>query len=158
MYTIKCSECGEDVTADNYCQYCDVPPDDYIKPGTDALMYVNTYEVTRHYGGPEEGGWWYNHDEPIASIPVQAVSVEGHNDSCWNCSRARSGEESYNFCKWSFHLVPKSGDDVDYMTSYSRSLFENRISGDIYSANGGVAVKVVLEDHVGERTPKPHYE
>ena len=27
------------------------------------LMYVNAYEVTRHYGGPEEGGWWYNRGE-----------------------------------------------------------------------------------------------
>ena len=30
--------------------------------------YVNVYEVTRHYGGPEEGGWWYNRGEPITSI------------------------------------------------------------------------------------------
>ena len=22
--------------------------------------YVNEYEVDRIYGGPEEGGWWYN--------------------------------------------------------------------------------------------------
>lgn len=36
-------------------------------PGTG---YVNVYEVSRHYGGPEEGGWWYNHAEPIASSPV----------------------------------------------------------------------------------------
>lgn len=21
--------------------------------------YVVTYELTQHYGGPEEGGWWY---------------------------------------------------------------------------------------------------
>lgn len=23
-------------------------------------MYVSVYSVTRHYGGPEEGGWWYD--------------------------------------------------------------------------------------------------
>lgn len=27
--------------------------------------FVTVYEVTRHYGGPEEGGWWYNWYEPV---------------------------------------------------------------------------------------------
>lgn len=34
------------------------------------LRYVNAYEVTRHYGGPEEGGWWFNCGEPLASVPL----------------------------------------------------------------------------------------
>lgn len=29
--------------------------------------YLTVYAVTRHYGGPEEGGWWYNVHEPIFS-------------------------------------------------------------------------------------------
>ncbi len=28
--------------------------------------WVTALEVTRHYGGPHEGGWWYDHHEPIA--------------------------------------------------------------------------------------------
>ncbi len=42
--------------------------------------YVNVYEVTRHYGGPEEGGWWYNTGEPIEShlvTDVREASVVG---------------------------------------------------------------------------------
>ena len=35
------------------------------------LWYVNVYSMTRHYGGPEEGGWWYNAGEPLASVPVE---------------------------------------------------------------------------------------
>ena len=31
-------------------------------------LWVNTYIVSRHYGGPEEGGWWYNAGECIESI------------------------------------------------------------------------------------------
>lgn len=27
------------------------------------LKWVNVYTITRHYGGPEEGGWWYNYYE-----------------------------------------------------------------------------------------------
>jgi hypothetical protein len=32
--------------------------------------YVNAYENGRAYGGPEEGGWWYDWLEPIASVRV----------------------------------------------------------------------------------------
>ena len=29
------------------------------------MFYVNVYEVDRAYGGPEEGGWWYDSGECI---------------------------------------------------------------------------------------------
>lgn len=31
---------------------------------------VTLYLTTRHYGGPEEGGWWYNWDHHRMSIPT----------------------------------------------------------------------------------------
>ena len=31
------------------------------------MYFINTYCITRHYGGPEEGGWWYNFYEPVKS-------------------------------------------------------------------------------------------
>ena len=34
------------------------------------MKYVNCYSISRHYGGPEEGGWWYDCGEPLASVPV----------------------------------------------------------------------------------------
>lgn len=33
-------------------------------------QYVTAYEVTRHYGGPEEGGWWYDWQTPLETVPV----------------------------------------------------------------------------------------
>jgi hypothetical protein len=33
--------------------------------------FVNVYAVTRHYGGPEEGGWWYDEGEPVKSTAVR---------------------------------------------------------------------------------------
>ena len=36
------------------------------------VEYVNLYAVTRHYGGPEEGGWWYDAGEPVKSTAVRA--------------------------------------------------------------------------------------
>jgi hypothetical protein len=35
------------------------------------IVYVNAYAVSRDYGGPEEGGWYYNAGEPLASMPVR---------------------------------------------------------------------------------------
>lgn len=29
--------------------------------------FVNVYLVSRAYGGPEEGGWYYNEGEPVRS-------------------------------------------------------------------------------------------
>lgn len=39
-----------------------------FEPVVGQIKWLNVYEVTRHYGGPHEGGWWYNHDEPLASF------------------------------------------------------------------------------------------
>lgn len=53
-------------------------------------MYLNVYAVTRHYGGPEEGGWWYNAGQPLASVPIKAVALRGHDSSCHTCNQARA--------------------------------------------------------------------
>lgn len=37
------------------------------------FMYVNAYEIEQAYGGPEEGGWWYDVMTPCASIPVRSM-------------------------------------------------------------------------------------
>ena len=31
---------------------------------------ISLYHTTRHYGGPEEGGWWFNWDSLEISIPT----------------------------------------------------------------------------------------
>jgi hypothetical protein len=35
--------------------------------------FITTYEVDRRYGGPEEGGWWYNWHQPIETIQIPKV-------------------------------------------------------------------------------------
>jgi hypothetical protein len=79
-----------DPCGDDDCTYCyaDADPawEDVVDPKwaeqSGALRYVNAYAVTQHYGGPEEGGWWYRAGEPIASVPCT-------NDSEVNEQRAR---------------------------------------------------------------------
>jgi hypothetical protein len=31
-------------------------------------QYVNVYSLERNYGGPEEGGWWYDSGDPVRSV------------------------------------------------------------------------------------------
>jgi hypothetical protein len=47
-------------------------PDEYA----DCMAYhaIGVYVTTRHYGGPEEGGWWYNRDQHVISIPFHGVT------------------------------------------------------------------------------------
>ena len=78
-----CELCGAILNRDGECENC--PPDDYVHPGSEVIMYLNAYSVTRRYGGPEEGGWYYNHREPIASIPIVGVSTPEHGNECQQC-------------------------------------------------------------------------
>jgi len=34
--------------------------------------YMNAYAVTREYGGPEEGGWYYDAFEPLKSVKLES--------------------------------------------------------------------------------------
>lgn len=33
-------------------------------------VYLNTYETWQAYGGPEEGGWWYECGTPVQSMLI----------------------------------------------------------------------------------------
>lgn len=36
-----------------------------------GVKFLNAYSVNRIYGGPQEGGWWFDEGYPIASIPLR---------------------------------------------------------------------------------------
>ena len=40
-----------------------------------STMFVNVYLVDRAYGGPEEGGWWYDYGQILAVYPVTSRSI-----------------------------------------------------------------------------------
>lgn len=74
----KFKECGcvnpEEVVID--CDKCD--DSGWIEETVDEnqIVFVNIYEITREYGGPEEGGWWYNNFECVESVPVKNKNSE----------------------------------------------------------------------------------
>jgi hypothetical protein len=38
--------------------------------GAYDMVFHSAYHTTLQYGGPEEGGWWYNHNRLIYTIPA----------------------------------------------------------------------------------------
>lgn len=50
------------------------------------VMYVSIYSVGRAYGGPEEGGWWFDTGVPIGAIPVFITDDERGDiyDELWD--------------------------------------------------------------------------
>lgn len=54
-------------------------------------VWVNVYRVDRCYGGPEEGGWWYDVYECVESVRLPYLealafagrkALEYHSDDC----------------------------------------------------------------------------
>ena len=43
------------------------------------MYYVNEYEVGKAYGGPEEGGWWYNIGTFIKYHDIVADALEAEH-------------------------------------------------------------------------------
>ena len=43
---------------------------------SNGLRWVNAYLVDRCYGGPEEGGWWFDSGESIATVPMSPGTSE----------------------------------------------------------------------------------
>lgn len=47
------------------------------------MRHINVYLVHQGYGGPEEGGWWYDYGVPHASIPETCPNGLEHTLEQW---------------------------------------------------------------------------
>lgn len=68
-----CRDClGQGIDKEeNICKFCDGEGDVEVEVSEDEIVFVNAYLVRRYYGGPEEGGWWYNHYDCLEAVPVK---------------------------------------------------------------------------------------
>jgi hypothetical protein len=135
------------------------------------LLYINAYGVTRCYGGAEEGGWWYNHRHPLASIPVPAKRADGC-EHCSQCDEARNGNGEYcvveednladELCDPKTgivqHLAPVDLDKVRELGIHLENCFSDIEHGDIYSVLGGEQLLIITEQHPAHNDPRPRYE
>lgn len=53
-----------------------------VKP---AFYTVCPFIVDRAYGGPEEGGWWYTHGEPVEGdyLPIPRITRDEDEAGAW---------------------------------------------------------------------------
>jgi hypothetical protein len=53
------------------------------------VQYVGVYAVNLCYGGPEEGGWWWDHVEHLFSIPLIDIGDKAEHDQIVEFLEAR---------------------------------------------------------------------
>ena len=130
-------------------------------------VYLNTYKVHQAYGGPEEGGWWYDVGIPVNSFLVTNEDYESwyacegldlsedEKDEVWR-ERAKQREAYNDVWKKGREATPIKNDCGGY-TFVLTDDDENEIPSGYYEDNNYVTV---FEDHFAEHYPqeRPHYE
>lgn len=56
-----------------------------------GLYFVAKYNVAQQYGGPEEGGWWYDSGVPVEDWEVISFKDE---EEAYACARALNKKEA----------------------------------------------------------------
>lgn len=130
-----------------------------------TTAFISAYNVTRQYGGPEEGGWWYDSYEWLkVSIPFRAsqdyewrelpedemdpMYVEANSAQYgWKtCGppRPRDTQAEIQLGSFRFHLKAMFGE-------------ETKTRGSVLSEGD---IEFIIERNPGERGewPRPRYE
>lgn len=79
MLALVCKTCNGNFTKmvkdenglfvrNEHCKDCDMG---LVDAPDDMKVFVNAYKVTREYGGPEEGDWYYNKYECLEVVPCK---------------------------------------------------------------------------------------
>lgn len=124
-------------------------------------FYVNTYAVTRHFGGHEEGGWFYNSGVPLESRIVDLPEYElpsevMERDDEEGRRHYVANQDEIDRVHGEASMDPRVRAEVE--AAQIRWADENE--GNIYSVLGGVKVEVQVQDHFAAHWPteRPHYE
>lgn len=116
----------------------------------EAPLYVNVYDVESNYGGPEEGGWYFNSGTLLESIPAQ--NEKEAKSIADNLEKKYSGENSERI-PGSVKLnnpgeeIPDNWEPLNQTDDESYVHYEGKIL-------------VYIEEHPGKNFPseRPHYE
>jgi hypothetical protein len=97
--------------------------------GYQSKYYVNVYAIDRCYGGPEEGGWWYD----------TGASFDGIQRNSFGCDTQEEATILYNWLTKSL---------CDYQPKRNR-----------YSVIGGTDIDVFIESAPPHEWPaeRPYY-
>jgi hypothetical protein len=84
------------------CDLMPGEPEGTLYASERSHAYVNVYSVDRSYGGPEEGGWWFNSGTPVAAVPV---STEGEEVVATQRLRALFPLSKRPWCQTDYRIV-----------------------------------------------------
>lgn len=131
------------------------------------ILYLNVHAVTRHYGGPEESGWYYNVGTPLASVPFfgTVVEREAGETPTWTSSTYAIERDCADDCEapCEYHqtiFVRYDAEHVDAERVRLHAMFADVKHGSIYSVLGGTAIEVRIGHGFAETWPEetPRYE
>lgn len=111
------------------------------KPG--ETKWVNVYQISNHYGGSEEGGWWYDWYSLEKAIPV--TSLKEAKEVQKKLEAEYGGENTgYNY----------PSDKAD------NAWVESPYEGEVPRSMEGQEIAIYIENEKGESETKerPHYE
>lgn len=122
QHSINCDFAGNPMWDGEECTYCGVFQEDYMEDTpkvqyAEGLTFVNVYEVDRIYGGPEEGGWYYDAGQLITSrqVPVdQAESVRDALEREYPKGTGRNASWSVCYSGGDYRVWIESAPGADY--------------------------------------------
>ncbi len=130
-------------------------------PQDGEVVYFSVYEVTRHYGGPEEGGWWYDLTRLVVTMPFiySSLTLNAFCDTLNPRKEVVPGGESVGLTNLVV-TTPVSNFTIDTLCDTMKPHYEVVPGGDINSVNGGSECFIVVERKPGSRQDleRPHYE
>ena len=106
-----CDEFDSD-EEDGVCAVCDMYDQRKAKveAGEQTSFLIVAYGVSRHYGGPEEGGWWYDWTA-ILEVRVAYTLIGG-------LRHARELREKYSQPKYDRYSCSNNGEADIYIRTY----------------------------------------
>mgnify|MGYP003644563732 CR=1 FL=1 len=110
-------------------------------------MYLNIYQCSQAYGGPEEGGWWYSCGELIDSKRISNLTRARQTVKELNKKFKNDDKGEYQMGFGGFDGCDDSGEgDDDYLMLGGHWGFSD--------------VRACIEEHPGKNYPseRPHYE
>ena len=96
-----------------------------------VIYYLTAYIVDRHFGGQEEGGWWYNWNTHLATQRIPKA-----------------------------YRKPRNHNKLEAFKEAMQTKYAEYEHGDIYSVRGGEQINIYYERTPREHqsTERPYYE
>lgn len=115
-------------------------------------VFLNTYERHMAYGGPEEGGWWYDCGTPVQSIFYSDEDYDTWSEKAdWDELKIIRDKTTYAYTEGRSPKPISNGSGGYTFRPGDDEPVAHYMKDDIFTC---------FEDHYAEAYPeqKPHYE